>query len=157
PLAGGTLVTILGTGFQTGASVQFGTAPGTSMMVVSATIITVKSPASGTPQTVSVTTTNPDTQSAALASAFTYIDGASFYTLTPCRIADTRNAAGPWGGPALSAAAVRSFVLAGRCGIPVTARAVALNVTVTQGASGPGLLTLYAGGTALPLASTIDY
>jgi hypothetical protein len=39
-----------------------------------------------------------------------------FYTLAPCRIVDTRNPAGPWAGPALAAAATRTFNLAGRCG-----------------------------------------
>jgi IPT/TIG domain/Right handed beta helix region len=157
PLAGGTLVTILGTGFQSGASVQFGSTAGTSVTFVGATTITVRTPASGISQTVSVTVTNPDTQSATLASAFSYVDGAAFYTLTPCRIVDTRNAAGPWGGPAVAAGTTRGFVLAGRCGIPAAARAAAVNVTVTQGTSGPGILTLYAGATGLPLASTIEY
>ena len=37
----------------------------------------------------------------------------SFYTVTPCRLADTRNANGPLGGPALQAGAVRPFTLTG--------------------------------------------
>jgi hypothetical protein len=79
-----------------------------------------------------------------------------FYTLTPCRAVDTRNPTGPYGGPALSASSDRTFALGGRCGIPTTAKAVSLNVTVTQsGAS--GVLRLYPGGTAAPLASTINY
>jgi len=32
-----------------------------------------------------------------------------------------------------------------------------LNVTVTRPTAGPGFLTLYPGGTALPLASTLNY
>ncbi|MGH9367048.1 MAG: S8 family peptidase, partial [Thermoanaerobaculia bacterium] len=42
----------------------------------------------------------------------------SFYTVTPCRAVDTRNASGPLGGPALSAGGTRTFALAGQCGIP---------------------------------------
>ena len=57
----------------------------------------------------------------------------------------------------LAPSLARSFVLAGRCGIPATARAAAVNITVTQGTSGPGILTLYAGATPLPVASTIEY
>jgi hypothetical protein len=80
-----------------------------------------------------------------------------FYTLTPCRILDTRNANGPYGGPALSAGADRTFVLANQCAIPAAARSVAVNVVVTQPTSGPGFLTLYPGGLSLPLVSTINY
>ncbi len=41
-----------------------------------------------------------------------------FYTLSPCRVVDTRNPAGPQGGPALPAHASRTFTLAGQCGVP---------------------------------------
>jgi hypothetical protein len=79
-----------------------------------------------------------------------------FYTLTPCRAVDTRNPTGQYGGPAFSANSERTFSLGGRCGIPTTAKAVSLNVTVTQ-STAPGFLRLYPGGTALPLASAINY
>ncbi|MGH9368943.1 MAG: hypothetical protein ACRD3M_14860, partial [Thermoanaerobaculia bacterium] len=79
-----------------------------------------------------------------------------FYTLTPCRVLDTRLPDGPLGGPALAASADRTFALAGTCGIPATARAVSLNITVTQPSS-PGNLRLYPAGTALPLVSSINY
>ena len=79
-----------------------------------------------------------------------------FYTLTPCRAVDTRNATGQYGGPAFSGNSERTFSLPGRCGIPATARAVSLNVTVTE-STAPGVLRLYPGGTAVPLASTINY
>ncbi len=52
-----------------------------------------------------------------------------FYTVTPCRVVDTRNAAGPVGGPALSTGVTRDFQLVGFCGVPSDARAVAANVT----------------------------
>lgn len=156
PLAGGTLVTILGINFQSGASVTFGASAATSVNVVSAMTITARSPSSATAQTVGVTVTNPDTQGATLPSAFTYNSGLGFYTLTPCRVVDTRNPTGPLGGPALNAGAERVFVFAGQCGIPSTARSVAINIAVTQ-TTGPGFLSLYPGGTSLPLASTLNY
>lgn len=59
-----------------------------------------------------------------------------FFTVTPCRLVDTRNPVGPLGGPALAAGAVRNFALTGICGIPGTARALSLNVTVTGATSG---------------------
>jgi hypothetical protein len=82
--------------------------------------------------------------------------GANFYTLTPCRILDTRDPDGLWGGPALSAGAVRSFMIAGRCFVPATATSISINATVTQ-PTALGHLTLFPGGSPLPLASTINY
>jgi len=82
---------------------------------------------------------------------------AAFYTVTPCRLVDTRNPAGPQGGPALNAKSDRVFVLAGLCGIPAAARSLALNIAVIQPTSGPGFLTFYPAGTLLPLASTLNY
>jgi hypothetical protein len=82
--------------------------------------------------------------------------GLGFFTVTPCRVADTRLPAGPLGGPALSAGTARSFLVAGQCGIPPTAKSVSVNVTVTQPTS-QGHLTLYPGGSSLPLASTMNY
>jgi hypothetical protein len=83
-------------------------------------------------------------------------NNASFYTLTPCRVLDTREASG---SPALIAGATRVFTVvgqgAGQCQVPPTAKAVSVNVTVTQPTS-PGYLTLFPGGTP-PLASTINF
>jgi len=78
------------------------------------------------------------------------------YTLTPCRVADTRDPSGPYGGPALSANSDRTFIFAGRCGIPSTADAVILNVTVTA-ASAAGDLRIYPAGSSLATASSINY
>ena len=80
----------------------------------------------------------------------------SFHTLAPCRIVDTRDPAGPYGGPALQAGSTRSFVLAGRCGIPMTARSVAVNLTVTQPSTG-GHVTAFPAGGGVPQASTINF
>jgi uncharacterized repeat protein (TIGR02543 family) len=55
---------------------------------------------------------------------------ADYFTLTPCRIVDTRGPAGLTGGPALAAGQTRTFPITGFCGVPPTARAVAVNVTV---------------------------
>jgi hypothetical protein len=79
-----------------------------------------------------------------------------FMTLTPCRILDTRSSAGPLGGPALSAGQMRIVVPAGTCSIPVTAQAVSVNVTVTEGVAA-GYLTLYPADGAAPLASNINF
>ena len=84
------------------------------------------------------------------------VPGAWFYTLTPCRIADTRLPNGPQGGPALVAGASRNFGVGGICGVSPTAKSVAVNVTVVNAAA-IGSLTLYPAGTSPPLASTLNY
>jgi uncharacterized repeat protein (TIGR01451 family) len=81
---------------------------------------------------------------------------ANFHTLIPCRIADTRDPVGPFGGPPLAAGLERTFTVAGRCGIPATAKAVSFNVTIT-GPTSPGHISLYPGGTTLPLVSTMNF
>lgn len=80
---------------------------------------------------------------------------ARFYTLTPCRVFDTRNPAGAFAGPALAAASPRSFPLAGRCGIPATARAVSANLT-ELGAGSNGDVRAYASDIAAPVATAIS-
>jgi uncharacterized repeat protein (TIGR01451 family) len=108
--------------------------------------------------TGSVTTTTSDPVSANdSASASTPRTVAtSIYTLNPCRVIDTRSPDGPWGGPALAAGATRTFAIAGRCAIPLTARAVSLNVGVTS-PTAAGNLRLYPTGSTPPLASAINY
>ena len=76
-----------------------------------------------------------------------------FYTVSPCRAVDTRT---PAPGVPLSGGVARVFTLAGTCGIPSTARAVSLNITVT-GAVANGNVRLYAGGTTAPNVSTINF
>ncbi|HEX6738227.1 MAG TPA: hypothetical protein VF310_08155 [Vicinamibacteria bacterium] len=79
-----------------------------------------------------------------------------FYPLTPCRVADTRGAAGPSGGPALAANASRDFPVTTICSVPADAQAVAVTLTVTA-ATEAGNLRLYPAGTGLPTASTINF
>jgi len=80
----------------------------------------------------------------------------SFYTLPPCRLVDTRSPAGPSGGPALQPLAQRTFVLAGACGVPATARALALNVTAV-GLTAAGDLRLFPADQPAPNASTLNF
>jgi hypothetical protein len=71
-------------------------------------------------------------------------------------VADTRDPAGPSGGPALGANTTRTFPVGGICGVPYTAKAVAINVTVVN-ETDYGNLRLYAAGGSLPGASTINF
>jgi IPT/TIG domain-containing protein len=72
PTAGGTPVTITGNNFVSGANVTFGGAAATSVIVVSATQITAKTPRHNKQGAVSVVVTNPDGGSGTLANGFTY-------------------------------------------------------------------------------------
>ena len=54
-----------------------------------------------------------------------------FIPMTPCRVVDTRNSTGPFGGPKIAPETSRDFPLpSGSCGIPATAQAYAINLTI---------------------------
>jgi len=80
---------------------------------------------------------------------------AVFTPVTPCRVLDTRDPLGPSGGPPLQPGASRTFAIAGRCGVPLDAAAVAANVAVTNAAM-PGTLRVGPAGTASGL-DTLDF
>lgn len=82
--------------------------------------------------------------------------GTDFYTVAPCRVVDTRAAAGPAGGPNLAAGEARPFAFAGRCGISTAAEAVAVNVTVVPTTS-QGNLSFGPIGLPKPSATTINF
>jgi hypothetical protein len=83
-------------------------------------------------------------------------DPGNYFSVTPCRVLDTRSPSGDYGGPALAAGQSRAFTLAGRCGVPASATAVAVNLTVTQ-ATSQGNLRLYPAGGPAPSTSTLNY
>jgi len=80
----------------------------------------------------------------------------AFYPVTPCRVADTRQPAGPFGGPLLSAGTSRNFAVpSSACGIPTTAQAYSLNMTAVP--TGPlTYLTTWPAGQPQPLVSTLN-
>jgi hypothetical protein len=119
----------------------------------------------GAARTITATFTVPDgyagpdpiVNTATVASASTADpDGLPFHTLEPCRVLDTREPDGVVGGPALAPGAARTFPIAGTCGVPATARAVSINITVT-GPTDPGDLRIYPAAATPPLASAINY
>jgi len=84
------------------------------------------------------------------------VNGPAFYPVTPCRVADTRNPTGTFGGPAFTAGASRSFpVPQGACNIPSNAQACSLNVTVAPAVS-LGYLSIWPAGQAQPVVSTLN-
>jgi hypothetical protein len=87
------------------------------------------------------------------------LTGLGFVPLTPCRLVDTRAAAGmpsAFGAPSMNGGATRSFsILSSACGIPATAAAYSLNVTVVPKA-GLGYLSIWPAGQSQPVASTLN-
>jgi len=82
--------------------------------------------------------------------------GLTFVPVTPCRVADTRNPDGPFGGPFLAAQSTRGFTIpSSACNIPSTAKAYSVNVTVAPHGI-LGFLTSFPCGQPLPLASTLN-
>ncbi|MBI4903887.1 MAG: cupredoxin domain-containing protein [Acidobacteria bacterium] len=80
----------------------------------------------------------------------------SYFPLTPCRVADTRNAQGLFGGPSIAAATSRLFpVTQSACGVPANASAFALNVTAVPHGS-LQYLTIWPSGQEQPFVSTLN-
>src|SRR5579863_6186969 len=79
-----------------------------------------------------------------------------FYPLTPCRVADTRNANGPLGGPFIPGGQSRTFpILSSSCGVPSGAQAYSLNLAAVP--RGPlGYLTAWATGQPQPFVATLN-
>jgi hypothetical protein len=80
----------------------------------------------------------------------------AFYPVAPCRIADTRNPAGPLGAPSLVGGQGRTFpVLSAACNVPATAQAYSLNLTAVP--PGPlGFITAWPTGQTMPGASSLN-
>jgi hypothetical protein len=77
-----------------------------------------------------------------------------FYTVVPCRILDTRNPTGPYGGPPLAAGSQRTFQISGTCGIPVNGvTAISANVTIT-GPTATGDLRIFPANLGTPPSAT---
>ena len=71
PVGGGTVVTIVGSGFENATGVTFGGVPGTGFQVIDATTIRVSTPPAVSPGAVSVVVIDPD--GSALPGTFTYL------------------------------------------------------------------------------------
>jgi Pro-kumamolisin, activation domain/Divergent InlB B-repeat domain/Subtilase family len=80
-----------------------------------------------------------------------------FVPVTPCRIADTRDPDGEFGGPPIQGGTHRDFIIPDQtaCGIPKTAAAYSLNVTVVPFKT-LGYLTVWPTGQTQPVLSTLN-
>lgn len=90
---------------------------------------------------------------------FESASGFAFYTVNPCRLADTRAGggfAGAFGPPTPAANSTRTFPLpSGSCSLPAGAAAYSLNFTVVP-ATTLGFLTAWPTGQAQPFVSTLN-
>ena len=82
-----------------------------------------------------------------------------YVKVSPCRLVDTRNANGEFGGPPIQANTVRSFPIPQQtpCDIPSTAAAYSLNVTlVPLPGVAVGFMSIWPTGEAQPSVSTMN-
>jgi hypothetical protein len=110
---------------------------------------TVPSPAAGR-WWIGVNNFSPGTVTYDVQASWISNSPSDFYTVVPCRLVDTRQSYPMQSGQP------RSFLAAGKCGIPATAKAVALNVTVVN-ATGGGTVTVYPANLSVPVASAISF
>lgn len=87
--------------------------------------------------------------------------GLSYFAVTPCRVADTRNAiynSGAFlnGPPNMQAGSTRGYFVKGKCGIPDTAAAVSLNAAILN-PTATGFLSLWPAGASFPVVSTLNF
>ncbi|MCI0340932.1 MAG: IPT/TIG domain-containing protein [Planctomycetales bacterium] len=163
--AGGTPVTVRGTGFQAGATAAFGGSAATGVTALTAGRISATTPA-GPLGPVAVSVTNPDTQSGSLPNGFVYSTPPAIAGVAPTTgftaggdavtITGTGFAFGATadlGGAPVAIASATSTTIVGT----TTARApgnVAATVTNPGGISGSGSAFLYRYG---PNAQTASY
>jgi hypothetical protein len=166
PTVGGTTVVVTGSGFVNGqTTVTIGghaVAP-TNVTSTSLTIVTPVSPlggANGSGVAQVVVTTPGGSSTTSSASGFTYIAAGSYVPITPFRVLDTRlgscvqcNTNPQFGPGSVEPLQVTGF---GAGNIPANASAVVLNVVAVAGTQ-PSYLTVYPTGSAMPLASSLNF
>ena len=151
PAADGTVSPASGVFYSAGTSVPIAATAASGFQFVNWTGAVASSTSASTTVTMSAAETV-----VANFTAMTTTSGLAFYPVTPCRVVDTRNGNGPFGGPIMSAGSTRSFAIpSSACGIPSTAQAYSLNITVVPPAA-LGYLTAWPAGQAQPYVSTLN-
>ncbi len=137
PVAGGTPITITGTGFRSGATVSIGGVAASQVLVVNSTTVTCTTPAL-TLGSKNVVVTNDDTQSATVTNGLTVIANLSLTAVTPlvANVGETVTVTGS-GIPATVSLTV--------CGVAVAVSAqtaTTLQFVVPEGMSCAGLISV---------------
>lgn len=157
PTAGSLSLSTQGSGIRTVLAVYTGSAVGTLTPVASSadtgtggSSAVAVSAVAGTHYSVAVA--GRGTAAGAIRLAVRWAPLGGYHPVTPARVLDTRTSGGPIG-----AGATRSLGVLGLGGVPATGvRAVAMNVTVTDG-SAPSVLTVWPSGQARPVASNLNW
>lgn len=93
---------------------------------------------------------------AMLSPAVSLAQGLYFVPTISCRVVDTRGASGPFGGPYIASQTSPDFAISsGGCGIPSSAQAYSLNVTIVPH-GGLGYLAVWTAGQPQPGTSTLN-
>jgi hypothetical protein len=142
--AGGTGITISGAGFITGATVSVGGTAATGVTVSGGTTITATAPAHAA-GVVNVVVTNPDTQSATLTNAFTYV-------VPPPTITSMTPTSGPIAGGSLITIAGNNFV----AGATVTVGGITATIGVVTSTSITATTPAHAAGAVSVVVTNPD-
>ncbi len=143
--AGGTQVTIQGSGFQAGATVRFGTIASNAVTVVSPSAIIATAPGVASVGVVDITVTNPDAQFGRLAGGFTYFQPADLPNITVVQLNPTEGP--PAGGTVV-------FISGAGFKVGVTVRFGATPATNVQYLGPSALLVTAPPGPLGPIAVT---
>ena len=152
--AGGTSVTITGTNFATGATVTFGSAAATSVVVVNSTTITATTPA-GSAGAVSVTVTVGG-QSGSLASGFTYVAPPTLSSISPSNGGLAGGTAVTITGTNFATGATVTFGSAAATSV-VVVNSTTITATTPAGSAGAVSVTVTVSGLSGSLASGFTY
>jgi hypothetical protein len=153
--AGGTAVTITGTNFAAGATVNFGSTAATDVTVVNSTTITATTPAGGA-GAVTVTVTDPGGQSGSLASAFTYIAPPTVSSVAPNSGLAAGGTAVTITGTNFAAGATVTFGAAAATNV-VVVNATTITATTPAGSAGAVAVTVTANGRSGSLTNGFTY
>ncbi|MGB6834128.1 MAG: IPT/TIG domain-containing protein [Candidatus Acidiferrum sp.] len=140
---GGTEVTITGTNFASGATVTFGSATATNVVVSNSTSITATTPA-GTAGPVTVTVTNPTGQGGSLGSGFTYVTGLTVSSVSPSNGAPAGGTAVTITGTDFASGATVTFGSAAAASVVVVS-ATEITATTPAGTAGAVTVTVTSG------------
>ncbi len=129
---------------------------GTSSAVIQVSVDPTQFPLSNPNAQIQVTAGSLTADATVSVNQIAASSGNYFVPMSPCRVVDTRTANGPFGGPLIGGGTSRSFELpAGSCGIPASATAYSLNLTVVPSVT-LGYLTLWPTGQSQPVVSTLN-
>jgi len=151
---GGTPVTITGTNFATGATVTFGGAAATNVVVASATQLTATTPAGSAGAVTVAVTVNGQTGS--LASAFTYVIIPTVTSVSPAGGPTTGGTAVTLTGTNYATGATVTFGATAATNVVVVS-ATQITATAPAGTAGPVTVTVTLNGQSGSLANGYVY